>query len=332
MLNRLPLFCIIFLLVACSSDKEELDYTEIVDSYIINCPNPPIEIMSSTDKESVARGEKLLNYFKIIQVQDDLYYMYYEAFKGNIIDIQEGVYFAYSNDCIHWTKKFPYSTGTDNTVIPYNIIGVDVVKVPDQQYPFRMFATRLYENEYGLYMLKSKDGFNFSYEKKVLSGLYDTQNVAVVRSDTIKLYLRSWKDYNNRKIGYVNMDIEGNVLSSLYLLRDNFMYNSAASIFEEDKYDFLFPTFFYSGKGGISNVMAYIVDGYNSKEISWNFNSWINKEEMWALVSPGILKVGGVNYISYLTRTWHHDEMMPSNGVSKYKLIKIDILHQGRGE
>lgn len=332
MLNKGPLFFAFFLvLVACSSDEDELYYTEISDNYIIHCPEPPIEIMSSTDEESVARGEKLLNYFKILQISDNLYYMYYEAFKGQIVDGEEGVYFAYSTDCKHWIKQFPSSTDADNTVIPSNIIGVDVIKVPDEKYPFRMLATRGYEGECGLYMLKSKDGFKFSDEKKILSGLYDTQNVAIVRNDTIKLYLRKWREYDNRKIGYVKMDIEGNILSSLFLLRDNFLYNSAASIFEEDKYDFLFSTYFNPREGRGSNVRSYIVDEYNSKEIPWNFNNWIYEEELWSLVSPGILIVDGEWYISYITRTWCHDEMMPSNGVSKYKLIRINILHQESG-
>ena len=240
MLNKVPLFFAFFLvLVACSSDEDELYYTEISDNYIIHCPEPPIEIMSSTDEESVARGEKLLNYFKILQISENLYYMYYEAFKGEIVDTREGVYFAYSTDCKHWIKQFPLSTDADNTVIPNNIIGVDVIKVPDEKNPFRMFATRLYEGEYGLFMLKSKDGFKFSDEKKVLSGLYDTQNVAVIRNDAIKLYLRKWKDESNRANGYINVDLEGNLLSSIYMLRDNYLYNSAASIYAEEKFDFL---------------------------------------------------------------------------------------------
>lgn len=324
-LKMLLFFSMFIFWGSCSSEENELNYTEIKDSYLINCPEPPIEIMSSADEESVARGEKLLNYFKILQISENLYYMYYEAFKGEIVDTREGVYFAYSTDCKHWIKQFPLSTDADNTVIPSNIIGVDVIKVPDEKYPFRMFATRGYGGEYGLYMLKSEDGFKFSDEKKVLSGLYDTQNVAVVRNDTIKLYLRKWKDYGNRANGYVNVDLEGNLLSSLYMLRDNFLYNSAASIYEEDNYDFLFPTYFNTFESRGCLLKAYIVEGYNSKEIPWNFSNWIEDSETWVLISPGVLTIDGEHYIAYNTRNWFHDEGMPGGGVSKYKLIKIKI-------
>lgn len=326
MLNKVPLFFTFFLLfVACSSDEEELNYTEISDNYIIHCPEPPIEIMSSADEVSITRGEKLLNYFKIIQVSDNLYYMYYEAFKGGIVDTEEGVYFAYSNDCVHWIKQFPLSDSEDNTIIPSNIIGVDVVKVPDEKYPFRLFATRLYGGEYGLYMLKSEDGITFRNEKKVLSGLYDTQNVVIVRNGIIKMYLRKWKDDSNRANGYINVDLEGNLLSSIYMLRDNYLYNSAASIYAEEKFDFLFPTYFNTSESMGCSLKAYIVEGYNSKEIPWNINSWLANDELWAIVSPGILTIGGEHYIAYNTRTWYHDVKMPEGGVSKYKLIKIDI-------
>jgi len=324
-LKMLLFFSMFIFWGSCSSEENELNYTEIKDSYLINCPEPPIEIMSSTDEESVARGEKLLNYFKIIQVSDNLYYMYYEAFKGDIVDTEEGVYFAYSNDCVHWIKQFPLSDSEDNTIIPSNIIGVDVVKVPDEKYPFRMFATRGYEGGRGLFMLKSKDGFKFSDEKIVLSGLYDTQNVAVIRNDVIKLYLRKWKDSSNRANGYVNIDIEENVISPLLMLRDNYLYNTAASVFEEEKYVFLFPTYFNTSESMGCSVKAYIVEGYNSKEIPWNINSWLDSGELWAIVSPGILTIGGEHYIAYNTRTWYHDVKMPEGGVSKYKLIKIDI-------
>lgn len=324
-LKMLLFFSMFIFWGSCSSDEDELYYTEISDNYIIHCPEPPIEIMSSTDEESVARGEKLLNYFKILQISENLYYMYYEAFKGEIVDTREGVYFAYSTDCKHWIKQFPLSTDADNTVIPNNIIGVDVIKVPDEKNPFRMFATRLYEGEYGLFMLKSKDGFKFSDEKKVLSGLYDTQNVAVIRNDTIKLYLRKWKDDINRANGYINVDLEGNLLSSIYMLRDNYLYNSAASIYAEEKYDFLFPTYFNTIESMGCSLKAYIVEGYNSKEIPWNINSWLANDELWAIVSPGILTIDGDHYIAYNTRNWFHDEKMPEGGVSKYKLIKIKI-------
>jgi hypothetical protein len=322
-------FCFLITLivfVSCTVDDEDYsfvlpEYQEIYDTYVVTCPEPPIEIMSSLDEESVRRGELLLNCYKIIQVSDNLYYMYYEAFSNGEQDGSQGVYFAYSNDCFHWTKRFPYSSSDDNTIFSSNMMGVDVVKVPDRTYPYRMFSMRK-KNEWGLYMWKSKDGLKFEAEKQVLSGLYDTQNAAVVRGDTIKLYVRLWEEGYNRKIGLSYLDLEGNVLATPYVLQDNNVYNSAASYLNSD-YDILFPTYFVSSP--TLEIEALIARGYYTKRISCNINKWIESDELWVLVSPGIITINGEKYISYNTRNWQHEVEMPEGGISKYKLVKIQI-------
>jgi len=328
MLNKVPLFFTFFLLfVACSSDEEELNYTEISDNYIIHCPEPPIEIMSSTDEESVARGEKLLNYFNIIQISENYYYMYYETFTGMGASYEGVIRFAYSNDGINWTKNFPNNDKTGNIIFSKGVAGISVVQIPDNDYPFRMFGSGKFDSGAGIYMWKSKDGMSFSNRHFVIEGLFDTQQVAVYREGMIKLYTRLWEDKDhNRKIGVMYIDRNGNVIKGPYPLRDNFVYNSAASCLDVN-YDLLFPTFFRDTGENVDNayIKAMIVSGYNSKEIKCNIGEWIGNKEPWMLVSPGIIDINGKKYISYYTRSWSHMSEMPNDGISLYKLIEIQI-------
>lgn len=322
----LGLFLIAVTFVSCEEREDIPVYHQITDSYVVTCPEPPIEIMSTQDEESIKRGEKLLNCFSIVQVRDNLFYMYYEAFKGKIEDFSQGVYFAYSNDCIHWTKRFPSHTDDDNTIFQSNMMGVSVMQVPDKEHPYRMFSLRKTEDNYGLFMWKSVDGITFEDEKEIMHGLYDTQNVGVMRGDSIKLYVRLWDEGYNRKIGTLYIDLDGEILTSTTALVNNYVYTSGASPLNE-KYDILFPTHFVTQNSCnyVPYISTIIVDDYSSKYISCNINDWITEDELWVSVSPGIFNIKGENYISYGTRTWLHDVPMPENGVSKFKLIKIQI-------
>ena len=43
-------------------------YHDITDTYVVNCPEPPIEIMSNLDEESVRRVEKLINIVMCLKI------------------------------------------------------------------------------------------------------------------------------------------------------------------------------------------------------------------------------------------------------------------------
>ena len=211
----------------CGCEKEDLPpYHEILDSYIISCPEPPIEIMSNVDAEAASRNEISLNYFSIVQLKVDLFYMYYEAFREHINDFEQAVCFAFSNDGIHWERAFPNRTDEDNVVIPNNISGVSVILVSDKENPFRMFGYCKKESGYALFMWKSNDGFSFKEKKEILSGVFDTQSVGVQKGNLIKLYTRQ-KEQNgmNRKIAVAYIDMDGNVIDSPKVLQDNYVYN-----------------------------------------------------------------------------------------------------------
>ena len=324
MKNVLTILFVCMFMMGCDIEDTPV-YHEIEDNYLVYFSEPPIEIMSNRDEDAIAKGELLLNYYNIIQISDNLYYMYYEAFKDSIGEFTQGVYFAYSRDCLKWNKKFYNHTNDSNEIIKTNVSGVSVMKVPDKQYPFRMFTTRKDADGGGVYMWKSEDGMNFKHEQKILTGSYDTQNAGVLQGNIIKLYTRLWKDPGHiRKIGVAYLDLDGNLLSSPLPLQDNYVYNPAATSLNE-MYDILFPTHFtdVGDDADKAYVESYIVSGYNSKRIDNNLSEWIHEPLM--MVMPGILTIGGEQYISFNTRSWSHMSKMPKNGESKYKLIKINI-------
>ena len=230
--------------------------------------------MSNFDVEAVSRNEKSLNYFSIVQLKADLFYMYYEAFRGHMNDFEQAVCFAFSNDGIHWERTFPDRNDLENVVIPNNISGVSVMLVSDKDNPFRMFGYCKKESGYALYMWKSNDGFSFNEKKEIFSGVFDTQSVGVQKGNLIKLYTRQ-KEQNGmyRKIAVAYIDLDGNVIDSPKVLQDNYVYNSAASIFTE-KYDLLFPTIFQGeiSRSDFAYLMALIVEDYSSKSIECNIN------------------------------------------------------------
>ena len=325
-----PLIFIIplsLLFIGCSDD-DEIQYQEIEDTFIISCPEPPIEILSNLDEDARFKGEGQLSYFCIIKESTSKYYMYYETYNNMVVAFKGQIKFAYSIDGLHWERKIPDGYSNDNIIISNGVEGVSVVKIPDTEFPYRMFGYGEYGENRGIYMWKSQDGMHFTREGMVLEGTYDTQQVAVLKGDRIKIFTRLWSnDHKNRKIGVFYVNFDGNLISSPVFLQDNYMYNSAASILDDVKYDFLFPTYFNNMMGSTDEayIKALIVDGYNSKEIQCDINRWIEPEEPWVLVSPGIIDIAGEKYIAYQTNSWSHDAVKPDNGITKYKLMKIHI-------
>lgn len=325
---------LLIVIVGCDNYDDVPVYHEITDNYVVICPEPPIEIMSNLDEESVSHEDRVLDFFNIIQVKEDLFYMYYETWRESLEEFDQKVCFAYSNDCIHWTKKFPNHTDSNNVIIPSNCIGMSVMTVPDEYAPYRMIGFCKKENGgYALFMWKSKDGLSFTDKKEIyLKGDFDTQSVGVLKGDMIKLYTRTRKKANggyNRKISITYLDLEGNAFLKPLVLQYDYLYNSAASPLNE-KYDLLLPTHFNNAGTGNDNayVEALICSDFDSKKIDCNINDWIGDNEPWMAVAPGILNIGGEQYISYVTHSWSHDTPYSKDGVSKMYLLKIRVEPQ----
>ena len=337
-MRRFYLFFITIVVVGCvSCEKGNMDnpteFTTCVDY-----PEPPIEIMSNTDESSTEFDCRLINYFNIIQVKKNLFYMYYAAFGicSGEADIDQGLFFAYSNDAIHWKREKP--NGSRNLILENGIQEQSVFMLnSDLEYPFRLVANIKENGKFKLCMWKSKNGYDFDFsDKKVLleDRLHDTQNVVIPRGDSMYLYTRLWNETaTNRRNGVAKYNLDGEMLSPIDTLAGDYVYNSAASYVNE-KYDLLQPTYMNNKEGDSKSddayFQAYLASSENSCiEIDTNLNQWLKSDEKWRIVAPGILDIDGQKYIAYYTWTWSHDAKQPERGLSRYYLIKMNLYVNG---
>lgn len=304
----------------------------------VNFPEAPIEIMSNLDESTSEFDCKYINYFNIVQAKDNLYYMYYAA-KGKYsgeTDIEQGLFFAYSSDAIHWKRETP--TGGSNILLPRGIQEQSVFKLDtDAVNPYRLIASIKEDGKYKLCMWKSKNGYDFDFnEKKVIldDRLYDTQSVVIPRKNELGLYLRLWNNKGtNRRNGFAKLNFEGDLISAKDTLAGNYLYNSAASYINEE-YDLLQPTYMNNKEGDGKSDEAYFKAFLKSKtdciEIDTNLNQWLKEDEKWMIAAPGVIDVKGKKYIAYYAWNRSHDGEWPAKGISRYYLIRMDLYINGK--
>lgn len=132
----LYIFLLALALVSCNSDEDTLhNYI-----YRIEFVGNPIDIMSST-QESSFYDKKGLNYFNIIKVKEDLFFMYYLAFGADSdgTDLSQRMLFAYSTNLFNWSRTIPKK---DNNIILENIADASVSYNPDLEWPFRLVCRK----------------------------------------------------------------------------------------------------------------------------------------------------------------------------------------------
>ena len=326
-------FCII---CSCVNEHNKFNNTSFKQIRKIVFPSDPIEIASNTDLNM-----QLINYFNIIRVKKDLYYMYYQAIGKDVpwnSEWDQNLYFAYSRDGFHWTHRKP--NGVDNKIMA-NMIETSVFLIPGDEYPFRLIGNilrkkgrgLLYSQGYYLCMWKSKDGIN--YEKPLLlMGGRDTQNSMVVYKGYIKLFTREWMTRDNsngkrlasnRKISTCNFDYNGMQLTPLRALYPNYVYNPAVSCYKGN--EVLFPTYYNNIDGDPDScyIKNFVITDGKIRELECEFNRHLEDNEKWVVVSPGLIEIGDKLYISYNTRTEPHDSEEKDSLISKYKLIEVEF-------
>lgn len=329
------LFFTSFMLIACESTGNTDNSRK---ETCLDFPEPPVEIMSNIDGSSSSYDCSLINYFNIIKVREDLFYMYYAAFGANsgAGDINQGLFFAYSSDCIHWNRKKP--NGERNVIRETGIQEQSVfVLGSDMEHPYRLIANVKQDGRLKLCMWESTNGYDFDFNEYTIlleEGYHDTQNVIIPRSDALYLYTRAWNEkLTNRRIGLAKYDLEGNLIAPIDTIAGNYLYNSAALYVNED-YDLLIPTYMNNRDGEDKSDLAYPIAYLNSankcEEIPNNLNQWFKKDEKWMIVAPGIIDINGEKYIAYNTREWSHDNTKPQNGVSRYYLIRVNLYVNGK--
>lgn len=303
-------------LTSCDRDDGSLyDYV-----YKIEFKGNPIEIMSSTQAFS-SYDRVGLNYFNIIKIKEDLFYMYYLAFGEDTdgTDLSQRMLFAYSTDLFHWSKTIPQK---DNNLILENLADASVSYNPELDWPFRLVCRKMVDRVNHLAMYRSKNGYEFEFCKYLLDGKYDTQSACIDGWEGYRLYTRMWNDeHTDRMIGVAKFDREDNCIDSLKSIGLHYVYNPACSKVDE-KYVMLMPSYMNNlEKDGSDKmkVLTYLMDNNGVFPVETNFNQIENYDQIY--ISPGLVEWQGDKYISYQVKNQTHDkEALPE---TTYKLLKV---------
>lgn len=278
--------------------------------------------------DNVQAGVQVINYFNIVQTDENMYRMYYIAV-DNEVKIEEfahKLHIAWSDDLLNWHLENPLG-GSD--VIMEGILEQSVCYTPGDEMPYRLTGNIWEEGRYKLCTWLSRDGVEFTDRKVILEDrMHDSQCVVIPEKDHLKLYYRQSVRLGpgnyDRRVVMRRLDKDANPVTDMAFITGHYEYNSAASRIE-DGYDLLIPTYFNNapGNGDSCFFKAYIQHGFYSQEIECPLNDWIEPDEKWFLAAPGILRHDGKSYIAYGCRNTSHDQGCVDR--SYYKLIEIEI-------
>ena len=279
-----------------------------------------VTILSSTDADVSNYDNKYLNHCKILQVSDNMWYMWYMAF-GTSSNSLPHIMMCTSTDGLAWTRglpsgKTPVIANTNvilkpaNNIVPnmpftYQAVNeFDVVMVADNGYPFRMVAnirnasTATVTGEV-MWLFKSDDGVTWIPLKQITSKPHDSYPRAIVNGNLMKIYLRMW-DYNvptddQRCVGVFFVTLDGNVVVPPSGIGGYGLYNTGATAIDVCK-ELIIPTHYYPDSQD-DCLEAYIIDG---KDIRYcPIHGLENlRGSGWAWVS-GMLSVWRNNYLVY---------------------------------
>lgn len=301
--------------------------------YSIEFPQAPVKLF-----DNIEAGVQRLGYLNVIQESDTLFRMYYIALPEGeeIRDTNFCLYHAWSRDLVNWHREVPQA---EDNVLMRHLCDQYVCYLEGDEYPYRLVANVTNSRgKYDLSMWFSKDGINFTDRKVVLDDAnHDSQTVIIPEDGYLKMYLRHTVRLGpgnyKRLLATMRLDYQGNPITTMEDITDEFIYNSAASKLDED-FDLLLPTYFNNapGLGDACHLNAYIQHGLYSKPIECPLNDWIREDEKWVSVGPGILHLDGKSYIIYNTYSNSHDTSLLPDTVSKYELIEIRISSSVWGE
>lgn len=287
-------------------------------------PEAPVEIFNNED-----HGMQLINYFNIIQVSNDLYYLYYSGFPNdNTGEFDQNLYLATSTDGLHYTD---YYFEGNNRIIMEGIKEQFVLYTPEEESKFKLVGNIKEDEVVKLCVWDSNDGIHFDNRTIVLATIpHDTQNVLICRDGGYDLYTRlwtpDWEHRTNRRIAKCHLNADYSVGSELEVLNPNYMYTNAATKLDEE-YDILFPTFFndIEREGNQECYFEiFICKGDSLTRINSNINDYRDYNlEKWVMMAPGIITIGKHQYIAYMSKDIEHSGGKNKETVSKYKVLKI---------
>lgn len=309
---------------------DEVDYEvgeEIMD---VEFNDTPDVLFTNHDQNLPSTEGKHLSWSTVLKISENMYYMYYNCLGVN--DSWSDQYFhlalAWSTDGVNWNKSIPSGitppiTGT-NLLFNNGVFGMDVVKVQDNDFPYRMVGFKWHQSSA---MYKSADGVNWTKIREY-PYYYDTQCSLIVRGEYIKIYMRMRDGSGrlDRYVGIVTSDLDGNVLTPPTILFGKYLYNSAASAIDYRR-EILFPTFFNTANNS-EHLECYIVDNDKIYKRDTDFSNIISNSDLSMYVSPHIINIGNEFYLYYAVRDQRHDGGDQSVTVA-YKRAKVTFNNRG---
>ena len=311
----------------------------------VTFPQASIQILSNVDQGVSTYEDINVGYSNILKISDSTYYLYYSGMgtELGIGDTNQRLLFAYSTDGFTYTRGFPQGvtppvSGT-NLIANFNLREQHIFKVCDSEYPYRMIAN---DDHYNMMMYKSTDAIHFDFEhgKKCCIGSRDCQVSAIVRGQTIKLYVRGWRKDNEHPLGtravtIAYCDIDGNIIAPTpsWALPYNSLYQASASVLDDHR-EILFPTFYndpnpttiIGGMGGDDSMSlkCYIVNQERSDEVSINTANVQTSDDKAIYVMPNTVDINNDLYILVNTENRTHNAPY-TNARSYLKLAKITL-------
>lgn len=309
-----------------------------------------ITLLSSTDQDATPYDNRVLNHCKIIQVDDNLWYMWYMGFGTGSLPY---ICMAISNDGLNWTRGLPSGTSPviantnvilkpANDIVPglsfhyQSVNEFDVVIINDINYPFRMVcnirnATTNAVTGENMWMMKSADGVTWIPMKQIIKYPHDTYPRIMNYGDLIKIYIRMW-DYNvqendQRYVGVMYCDIKGNVIVSPSGLFGYGLYNTGAVRISNYR-DLLVPTHYYPTTQ-MDALESYIVENDNIVKYCPSYGlenlKFQSDNDGWGWVS-GVIGIGTKQYIIYEQATVKHSSTATQ---SDFRACPIEwVTHQ----
>ena len=296
-------------------------------------------ILSTQDEDVTVYDNAIINYGQIIE-HNGVYVMLYQGFGSWDNSKDATIMMAYSEDGENWQRGIPEGLpvpyeGT-NIIIKagYQIVGdftkeqidnFNVCKVNDADYPYRIFAeirkspSDITGEHYWLF--KSANLTQWIPISQVTRKGHDTFPSLISYGDYIKAYIRMW-DYSQetpeqRRVGVMWMDINGNVIVPPSGLYGPGIYNTAAVRIGATR-ELAVPTHFYaeSGMSGTDEFESYIIDGdkllyapsYGLDTLKYpDSNGWA-----WG---TGICAIGMNQYFLYSRRDQGHSSSIQAANV-----------------
>ena len=240
--------------------------------------------MSTQDEDVTIYDDNNINYGQIIE-HNGVYVLLYQAFGSWNDNKAATIMMAYSTDGENWQRGIP-----EGLPVPYEgtnivirgdgqIVGlfsqehVDsfwACKVNDAEYPYRILACirKTPSSIYGerFWLFKSANLTQWIPIKQVSEKGHDTIPSIVSYGDCIKAYVRMWNyskpDAEQRMVGVMWMDLNGNVLVPPSGLYGNGLYNPAVTRIGPDR-EIALPTHFYAESSlmvGTDELESYIID------------------------------------------------------------------------